>query len=417
MTAVARISNEVAGSAGGSGCAAETHGEVLFSPSRPRPLCHRRVDLPGHAGRRVRAAPATTMSRIALDICRDLKVPIVPRGARHQPVRPDGGRRAGDRPLPSTCATSCDVDVERRTARRCEPGLVLDHLNARSRSTACGIRSTCPPARRPRWAAWPATTPAAAARIAYGNMVHNVLGAQAWLPTASLLDFGRFDAADRPRRADRRLRAGTGAPAPRRDRGALAQGAAPRRAATTWTSSTTRASGPTPRTARSTWRTCWSAAKARWRSRNRSTCSLSELPRAKVLGVVNFPTFYEAMDCGAAHRQARRNMQRGALTAVELVDRTMIELSLQNPAFAPTDPHRAAPIGGKPEAILLVEFSGERQGRARAQAQGTGRADGRAGPARQRGRDDRRRAAEEPVGSAQGGPQHHDEPARATASR
>jgi Fe-S oxidoreductase len=54
------------------------------------------------------------------------------------------------------------------------------------------------------------------------------------------------------------------------------------------------------------------------------------------------------------------NMQGGALTAVELVDRTMIELSLQNPAFAPTIRTALAPAinGGKPEAVLLVEFSG-----------------------------------------------------------
>ena len=43
-------------------------------------------------------------------------------------------------------------------------------------------------------------------------------------------------------------------------------------------------------------------------------------------------------------------------TAVELVDRTMIELSLTNSAFAPTI--RTALLGS-PEAILLVEFSGD----------------------------------------------------------
>ena len=43
-------------------------------------------------------------------------------------------------------------------------------------------------------------------------------------------------------------------------------------------------------------------------------------------------------------------------TAVELVDRTMIELSLTNPAFAPTI--RTALVGS-PDAILLVEFSGD----------------------------------------------------------
>jgi Fe-S oxidoreductase len=80
------------------------------------------------------------------------------------------------------------------------------------------------------------------------------------------------------------------------------------------------------------------------------------LPKAKVLGVVNFPTFYKAMDC------AQHIVKLGAdrtLTAVELVDRTMIELSLQNPAFAPVV--RSAVIG-RPDAVLLVEFSGSDKG-------------------------------------------------------
>ena len=66
------------------------------------------------------------------------------------------------------------------------------------------------------------------------------------------------------------------------------------------------------------------------------TLQLSPLPQAKVLGVVNFPTFYKAMDSA----QHIVKLGEGTLTAVELVDRTMIELSLQNPAFAPDDPQR-----------------------------------------------------------------------------
>ncbi|MDO9358748.1 MAG: FAD-linked oxidase C-terminal domain-containing protein, partial [Polaromonas sp.] len=81
------------------------------------------------------------------------------------------------------------------------------------------------------------------------------------------------------------------------------------------------------------------------------TLKLAELPKAKVLGVVNFPTFYRAMDAA----QHIVKIGEGFLTAVELVDRTMIDLSLQNPAFAPTI--RSALIG-QPAAILLVEFSG-----------------------------------------------------------
>ncbi|MGO4611251.1 FAD-linked oxidase C-terminal domain-containing protein, partial [Variovorax sp. 2RAF20] len=43
-------------------------------------------------------------------------------------------------------------------------------------------------------------------------------------------------------------------------------------------------------------------------------------------------------------------------SAVELVDRTMIDLARNNPAFRPVI-DRA--LVGEPEAILLVEFAGE----------------------------------------------------------
>src|SRR5262249_45411891 len=48
-------------------------------------------------------------------------------------------------------------------------------------------------------------------------------------------------------------------------------------------------------------------------------------------------------------------------TAVELVDRTMIELARANPAFRPVIERALinSGDGGKPEAILLVEFAGE----------------------------------------------------------
>ena len=82
------------------------------------------------------------------------------------------------------------------------------------------------------------------------------------------------------------------------------------------------------------------------------TLQLAELPRHKVLGVVNFESFHRAMD-------AAQHIVRLGPSAVELVDRTMIELSLANPAFATVI--RTALIG-KPAAILLVEFSGSERG-------------------------------------------------------
>ncbi len=81
----------------------------------------------------------------------------------------------------------------------------------------------------------------------------------------------------------------------------------------------------------------------------RLTLKLAPLPKHKTLGVVNFPSFYKAME-------SAQHIVKLKPTAVELVDRTMIELARANPAFRPVI-ERA--LIGQPEAILLVEFAGE----------------------------------------------------------
>ena len=57
--------------------------------------------------------------------------------------------------------------------------------------------------------------------------------------------------------------------------------------------------------------------------------NLSPLPKHKTLGVCHFPTFYRAME-------APQHIVKLKPVAVELVDRTMIELARDNPAFRPT---------------------------------------------------------------------------------
>ncbi|MCO5107688.1 MAG: FAD-binding protein [Burkholderiaceae bacterium] len=85
----------------------------------------------------------------------------------------------------------------------------------------------------------------------------------------------------------------------------------------------------------------------------RLVLKLSRLPAAKVLGVVNFPSFHAAMD------SAQHIVKLGP-SAVELVDRTMIDLSRANPVFRPTIESALIERDGRaPEAILLVEFSGD----------------------------------------------------------
>lgn len=74
----------------------------------------------------------------------------------------------------------------------------------------------------------------------------------------------------------------------------------------------------------------------------------SPLPRHKTLGVCHFPTFYRAME-------APQHIVKLKPVAVELVDRTMLELARGNPAFKSTVNRF---LKGDPDAILLVEFAG-----------------------------------------------------------
>ena len=76
---------------------------------------------------------------------------------------------------------------------------------------------------------------------------------------------------------------------------------------------------------------------------------LQLLPAHKVLGVCHFPTFFDAMD-------SSRHIVELDPAAVELVDRTMIDLARDIPLFRPTVERF---VRGEPEALLLVEFAGQ----------------------------------------------------------
>jgi FAD/FMN-containing dehydrogenase/Fe-S oxidoreductase len=76
---------------------------------------------------------------------------------------------------------------------------------------------------------------------------------------------------------------------------------------------------------------------------------LQPIPPNKVLGVCHFPTFYEAMD-------VTKHIVKLDPSAVELVDRTMIDLAREIDVFRATTDRF---VIGEPEALLLVEFAGE----------------------------------------------------------
>jgi hypothetical protein len=67
------------------------------------------------------------------------------------------------------------------------------------------------------------------------------------------------------------------------------------------------------------------------------------------MGVCHFPSFREAM-------AATQHIVKLDPAAVELVDRTMIDLARQIDIFRPTIERF---VRGEPAALLLVEFAGE----------------------------------------------------------
>jgi FAD/FMN-containing dehydrogenase/Fe-S oxidoreductase len=75
---------------------------------------------------------------------------------------------------------------------------------------------------------------------------------------------------------------------------------------------------------------------------------LQPIPPHRVLGICHFPTFYAAM-------AATQHIVKLDPAAVELVDRTMIELARDIPMFRATVDRF---VQGEPDAILLTEFAG-----------------------------------------------------------
>ena len=76
---------------------------------------------------------------------------------------------------------------------------------------------------------------------------------------------------------------------------------------------------------------------------------LKELPQFRTLGVCHFPSFHGAMD-------ATRHIVELDPSAVELVDRTLLDLAYDIDMFRPTLERF---VKGRPESLLLVEFSGD----------------------------------------------------------
>ena len=282
----------------------------------------------------------------AIAIARELEVPVLPRGGGTSQC----GQTVGAALVVDTSKhlrRVLDVDVESRTAT-VEPGLVLDHLNAQLKRHGLWFPVDVSTSAQATLGGMAGNNSCGSRSIAYGNMVHNVAGASAWLADGSLLEFGPVSSLSGRAKAIADF-----------VRGLAEQHRAEIEAR--WPKVLRRVGGynldifcsqserPYTDDGSVNLAHLLVGAEGTLAFTKSLTLKLSELPRAKALGIVNFPTFRAAMD-------AAQHIVKLVPTAVELVDRIMIELSLTNPAFQPTI---ETALIGQPAAILLVEFAGD----------------------------------------------------------
>ena len=284
----------------------------------------------------------------AIAIAREAGVPVLPRGA--------GTSQCGQ-----AVGAALVVDVSRHlnrvialdaTARQVtvEPGIVLDQLNKQLRPHGLFFPVDVSPSNRATIGGMTGNNSCGARSIRYGNMIHNVHAIDAVLADGSALHFGPVphnlaEVAAEPRAADlvQRLRALGAAEAAeiaarfpkllRRVGGYNIDTLTPEHIARHGHNMAHLLVGSEGTLAFST----------------AVTLNLQPIPPHKTLGVCHFPNFYKAM-------AATQHIVKLGPAAVELVDRTMIELARAIDMFRPSVERF---VRGEPDAILLVEFAGE----------------------------------------------------------
>ena len=279
--------------------------------------------------------------QVALQIARETGVPVLPRG---------GGTSQNGQTVNAALVLDTskylnqliDTDEDKRTAV-VQPGLVLDQLNRQLKRHGLWYPVDVSTANRATLGGMTGNNSCGARSIRYGNMVHNVRAIDALLPdgtpatfgpltvhndqlpesvkalVAQLLTLGKREAAEIAARFPKLLRRVGGY-------------------------NIDQLTKQNPNLARLL---VGSEGTLAWF--RRIHLELSPIPPHKTLGICHFPTFYQAMD-------ATQHIVKLNPSAVELVDRTMINLARDIPMFRNTVD---AFVQGEPDALLLVEFSGE----------------------------------------------------------
>ena len=322
-----------------------TQGEVLFdAASRGRYATDASIYQIMPAGVFV---PKTAQDiSTAITLAREAGVPVLPRGGgTSQCGQTTGAALVIDNS--KHFKSLIDLDLQAQTAT-VQAGMVLDHLNAALKAHGLWFPVDVSTSAQATLGGMAGNNSCGSRSIAYGNMVHNVLGASAWLSDGSLHDFGPVASLAAP---TRRIADFVEALALHHRADIEAH----------WPKVLRRVGGynldifcnqserPYTQDGSVNLAHLLVGSEGTLAYTHSLRLQLCPLPGAKVLGIVNFARFRDAM-------QAAQHIVTLGPTAVELVDRSMVALALANPAFQST---MQSALIGQPDAILLVEFSGE----------------------------------------------------------
>src|SRR3984885_13874344 len=323
----------------------ETQGEVLFDDaSRGRYATDASIYQIMPVGVFIPKNEADISTAIA--VARELRVPVLARGAGTSQC----GQTTGAALVIDNSKYFCnvlDVDVGARTAS-VQPGVVLDHLNGQLKQHGLWFPVDVSTSAQATLGGMAGNNSCGSRSVRYGNMVHNVVGVSAWLSDGFSVEFGPLPGL-----------VGRAAQIAEFVRGLAQQNL--EAMVQRWPKLLRRVAGynldifhnqsERPYTSDGTVNLAHLliGSEGTLAYTKTLTLRLSPLPRTRVLGVVNFPTFEAAM-------QAPQHIADLQPSAVELIDRIMIDLRLANPAFRPMI-ERA--LIGHPAAVLLIEFSGE----------------------------------------------------------
>ncbi|QWE20150.1 FAD-binding and (Fe-S)-binding domain-containing protein [Polynucleobacter sp. AP-Kolm-20A-A1] len=286
----------------------------------------------------------------AIQIAAELGVPVLPRGGgTSQCGQTTGAALVIDNT--KYFRNVLDLNLDKGYVE-VEPGIVLDHLNASLKQHGLWYPVDVSTAGQATIGGMAGNNSCGSRSIAYGNMVHNVLEIDAWLANGQVTQFGNY----------------ANSSGAAKQLGDFVKGLAntlqpeieahfPKvlRRVAGYNLDIFHPQSELPYTQDGSVNLAHllvgsEGTLAYYKSLK---LKLAPLPQHKVLGIVNFASFYKAMD------SAQHIVKLGP-TAVELVDRTMIDLARSNPSFKKTiETALIDHTAQTPEAILLVEFSGE----------------------------------------------------------